>query len=470
MPRNPKFSALSIQQLREKRGAIYNELKALKSKADAEKRDLTGEEDAKFKQMFADQDELRAEVQVREEELRRDEQLNALGRELDGGGGGGGSDPTGPGPRAEPRVHPAVDRELRWRPELHPGSRRRAAERVVAFAGKASSPEYRAAFQRYLVGGSSRLDQRASNLLEQGTAERRAIQADSAPDGGYLQAPPQMLAGLLRAVEDEVLIRRYATVHFVPTAASLGVLTEDASLDEFEWTSEIGDAKEDENLKFGKRELFPQPLSKLIKVSRKLLRASTMDVEGIINARAAYKYGVTEEKAFLTGNGVKKPLGLFVASDDGIPASRDISAGHTSGTALGADHFIRVKYSLKSQYQPNARWLFHRDIVMNICLLKDGEGRYIWKPGLEEGSPDMLLGKPILMSEWTPNVIASGLYIGLYGDLSYYHIVDALNMEVQVLTELYSRTNQNGYIFRREVDAMPVSPGSGEAFTRCKMP
>ena len=51
------------------------------------------------------------------------------------------------------------------------------------------------------------------------------------------------------------------------------------------------------------------------------------------------------------------------------------------------------------------------------------------------------------------------------GDFSYYHIVDALNMQVQRLTELYAESNQTGYIGRAEVDGMPVLE---EAFARLK--
>jgi len=39
-------------------------------------------------------------------------------------------------------------------------------------------------------------------------------------------------------------------------------------------------------------------------------------------------------------------------------------------------------------------------------------------------------------------------------------------MRIQVLTELYAETNQNGYIGRMEVDGMPVLE---EAFVRVKM-
>ena len=67
------------------------------------------------------------------------------------------------------------------------------------------------------------------------------------------------------------------------------------------------------------------------------------------------------------------------------------------------------------------------------------------------------------MSEFAPNTFTNGLYVGLYGDLKYYWICDSLNMEIQVLAELYARTNQIDYISRIETDGAPVL---SEAFAR----
>ena len=63
---------------------------------------------------------------------------------------------------------------------------------------------------------------------------------------------------------------------------------------------------------------------------------------------------------------------------------------------------------------------------------------------------------PILESEYAPNTYTAGLYAAVVGDFSYYWIVDALDMAIQRLVELYALTNQVGFIGRRELDAAPV--------------
>ena len=100
-----------------------------------------------------------------------------------------------------------------------------------------------------------------------------------------------------------------------------------------------------------------------------------------------------------------------------------------------------------------------------IRKLKTGDGEYLWKPGLTD-RPDTILEIPVEESEYVPNTFTTSLYVGILGDWSFYWIADALNMNIQVLAELYAETNQNGYIGRKETDGMPVLE---EAWVRVKL-
>ena len=156
---------------------------------------------------------------------------------------------------------------------------------------------------------------------------------------------------------------------------------------------------------------------------------------------------------------------MFTASDDGISTSRDVSTGNED-TSVTFDGLKEAKYTLKPNYWPRARWIFHRDAVKQISKLKDGEGQYIWQPAVVQGDPDRILSFPVDMSEYAPNTFTSALYVGVLGDFSNYWIVDALDMEMQRLVELYAATNQIGFIGRKETDGMPVLE---EAFVRVKL-
>jgi HK97 family phage major capsid protein len=312
-----------------------------------------------------------------------------------------------------------------------------------------------AAFERYLRDGKDTLS----------ADEFRALQADSNPAGGYLLAPQTMVSQLIKAVDDYLVIRQLATKFTLDSASSLGAAALDADPSDADWTNELSTGNEDSTMAFGKRELHPHPLAKRIKVSRTLLQR-VPSAAAIVTQRLAYKLAVTQELAFMTGNGAGKPLGLFTASADGIPTSRDVSTG--SATDVTADGLIDALYSLKEPYlrSGSLRWLFHRDAVKRIRKLKDTTGQYLWQPGLNGGQQDTVLGVPVIMSEYVPNTFTTGLYVGMVGDFSNYWIADALSLSIQRLEELYAETNQVGFITRSETDGMPVL---AEAFARVKL-
>lgn len=408
---------MTIRELLEKRATLTNNARELVERADKEGRtDLSAEEQAQYDRHFEDINKI-------EERIKKEEQLRDAERRLD-------ANPIEDKPKPNSEKRDVTDTE-----------------------------EYRAAFAKYLVSGTKR------GLIVGDDRESRALQMDLDESGGFTVVPQQFARELIKAVDNMVFIRQYAKVETVTQAGSLGVPSLDADPADPVWTSELAIGDEDSTMDFGKRELSPHPLAKYIKVSRKLLRASAFNIEGLVRDRLAYKFAVTEENAFLNGSGAGQPLGVFTASANGINTDRDVSTGNTA-TSMTFDGLKEAKYTMKSQYWPRLRWVFHRDGVKQVSKLKDGEGQYIWQPSVIAGDPDRLLSFPVHMSEYAPNTFTSTLYVGILGDFSYYWIVDALDMEMQRLVELYAATNQIGFIGRKETDAMPVL---SEAFVRVKL-
>lgn len=416
------------------------------ARAILEKPELTAEDRAEHSRLMNRAMELKDEADALTAQHTAEAELENRG------GGGAGPEPVDPSPDqpVEIRTHfggqfgiPRGERVYRAEPgtPLH----RRA------------TPEYRQAFRRFLA------------LTQQNEAvpveAQRALQAGSDEAGGYTVVPQQFMANLIQAVDNATFVRQLATVYSVPTAQSMGAPSLDADPADPTWTTELSIGSEDTTMDFGKRELHPHPLAQFIKVSKKLVRASALNIDGLVEQRLGYKIGVVQENAFLNGTGASSPLGVFVASDMGVSTARDVSTGNTA-TAIQTDGLLGAKYGLKGQYHPNASWLFHRDGVLNIAKLKDGNGQYLWRESVRAGEPDRLLGFPVLMSEYAPSTFTTGLYVGILGDFSYYWIADALDMTIQVLVELYAATNQNGYISRMETDGMPVL---AEAFSRVKL-
>ena len=294
--------------------------------------------------------------------------------------------------------------------------------------------------------------------------EHRSLVTGNDPKAGFLNAPQEFVQQLIKRVDDEVFIEKMATKFTTTNANGMGFPTLEEDPNDFEMISEIKAAPEDTNTEFGKREFKPHPAKKLIKISDAMLRADGMDAEGIVLGRATYKLGITKENKYLLGTGNQEPLGMFVASAKGIPTSRDISNDMTA-TDFTPDALKNAKYSLKAQYMKLAQWLFHRDAVAKIAKLKDGEGRYMFETSNTPGAVDSLLGRPINMSEYVPNTFTAGQYVGLFGDMSKYWVVNNLALRIKRLNELFAVTSEVGFVFETEFDGMPVM---AEAFSRIK--
>lgn len=402
-----------LRMLLEQRMKLVTDMRGLLDKADTEKRSMTAEENTTYAAMEADLDKAEAAIEQRQKLIEKE------GRKFD----------------------------------LPEGLLSQPTEGTEA-RGKKEAEQRSAAYRSFLVSGLQGIT----------VEEKRALQADVSTTGGFLVMPQEMAAGLIKAIDNKAIVRQFATVIPLTTAASLGAASLDNDPADPAWTSEIATGTEDSTMSFGKRELSPKPLAKLLKVSEKLLRLSP-NVVNLVNDRLGYKFGVTEENCFLNGTGSSQPLGVFVASDSGIPTSRDVSTGNTT-TSINTDGLIEALYSLKEGYIMNSRWIFHRAAIKQIRKLKDGNGQYIWQPGLASDKASTILDRPYHMSEYAPSTFTSQLYVGIIGDFSFYWICDALDIRIQRLNELYAATNQIGFIGRKETDGMPVL---GEAFARVKL-
>ena len=440
----------TVQEIRESRAALVTQMREILDKADAETRPLTAEERATYDRIEADVDSKGEEVETLEGDARRRERSTELAEELKASRGRkvGATTlvprKTGDGTVPDETVEAAIRRKM------SEGCSYREALGFIVEERKAKRSDV---VSKYCIHGWNGLND----------GERADLQVDNETSGGYMVVPEEFVARLIKFVDDRVYIRQISTVLPLTNADSIGVPTLENDPADADWTSELLIGGTDTTMSVGKRALQPKPLAKLLQVSRTLLRKSVIPAESLVRDRLGYKFAITEEKTFMTGSGAQQPLGVFTASADGIPTTRDVSTANTT-TAVTADGLINAKFNQKSQYMasPNLRWVFHRTVVRDIRKLKDGNGQYLWQAGLA-GTPDSILEVPYLMSEYAPNTMTTGLYVGIIGDFTWYWIAESLRFELQRLDELYAATNEVGFVGRMELDAAPVL---AEAFTR----
>ena len=275
-----------------------------------------------------------------------------------------------------------------------------------------------------------------------------ALQIGTDTEGGYL-VPDEFENTLVEALEEENIFRQMAKIiqtssgdRKIPVVATKGTAS---------WMDEEGAYPESDD-SFGQVSIGAYKLGTMIKVSEELLNDSVFDLQSYITREFARRIGSKEEEAFFTGNGTGKPLGILAATGG---AETGITAA--SATAVTADELIDLYYSLRSPYRRNAVWTLNDSTVKAIRKLKDGNGQYLWQPGITAGAPDMILGRPVRTSTYMPEIAAGAKTIA-FGDFSYYWIADRQGRSFKRLNELFAATGQVGFLASQRVDGKLVLP------------
>ena len=237
-----------------------------------------------------------------------------------------------------------------------------------------------------------------SNVLMEGTDA----------SGGYL-VPTEYDARLVEALEQENVIRSLATVIQTSGERKINVA---ASKPAASWVEENGE------LVFGAATCDPvildaSKLSVAVRGPEDLLADNVYDLESFLINAFGRAIANAEEEAFLTGDGISKPTGIFHATKGGQTGVT------TAGNSITADEVIDLVYKLKRQYRANAVFVTSDSTLAAIRKLKNDNG-YLWQPALSAGEPDRLLGYPVYTSQFVP-AIAAGQPVMAFGDLSYYN-------------------------------------------------
>ncbi|QEL14339.1 phage major capsid protein [Limnoglobus roseus] len=293
------------------------------------------------------------------------------------------------------------------------------------------------------------------------------LQADQSDKGGYM-VPTEYANEIAKSLDNTFWFRQLANVLPRTTADSLQLPRRTARMRRFAWGAELTTPTKDTQLAFGQMTLTPGWMCGEIDVSNTLFTSGVVDVEEFVQAEITYAASETEEMAFMTGDGIRKPLGVFTPHADGVPASRD-----KVGT-ISTDDLYEAKFSLREPYLRSDRlaWLASRPFVRDVAKLKDSNNNPLWVVSVRAGEPDKLLGVPLTMSEYAPagsgtdGAWASGDYAACIGDFKNYDVLDGLDMSVQRLNELEARRNMVVFIVRRKVAGCARH---GEAFARLKI-
>jgi HK97 family phage major capsid protein len=296
------------------------------------------------------------------------------------------------------------------------------------------------AFKAYLKEGKSGFGE--LNI------EKKILSSLSDPEGGFL-VPEEFRAQLIEKRRNLVFMRQMATV-IQTSSQSVGVPTFDFDGDAL-WTAENAQIAEEDVLDaFGKQNFTPHKLARILRMPLELTEDAAINVESLMTDHFARRFGEIEENAFINGDGVEKPLGLLEA---GLPTT------NATAPVFEADDIFNIVYNIRAVYRANGSWMMHREAIRRIRTFVDGNGQYLWQPALTAGQPSTLLGYPLTESEFFPDNVTTGDAgdpLLIFGDYSFYWIVDRIDMSIQRLVERYAEFDQIGFKMRMRVDGAPT--------------
>ncbi|MDN6227921.1 MAG: phage major capsid protein [Enterobacterales bacterium] len=257
------------------------------------------------------------------------------------------------------------------------------------------------------------------------TGDTRSLSTGVPADGGYTVIP-DLDKQIMRQLSDDSEMRQICTV-------------KTTSSNEFKKLVSVGGAEvahgeegkargETATPKLEEVSIKLFPVYAYPKTTQEILDFSDVDIMGWLTEEIADTFTETEELDLVSGDGSKKSKGFLAypraATADKTRPFGTLEKMDAAGAAPTADELIDLLFKLKKKYRKNAVWVMNSNTAAALQKLKNGNGDYIWRDGLQKGDPDMLLGKPVHYLENMPDA-AAGQPVLAVGDFKRgYFIVD----------------------------------------------
>jgi HK97 family phage major capsid protein len=167
----------------------------------------------------------------------------------------------------------------------------------------------------------------------------------------------------------------------------------------------------------------------MLQVARELLDDTAVDLLGYLAMQAGRAVGNAFGSDLILGNGAgAKPAGLIFATSasPGVTGPVSTAIPTASWNVTGAPTYgnlVDLEYSVIAPYRQSRScyWLARDATVGGLRKITDLQGRPVWEPSTVLGSPDLLLGKPLVADPFMPAVGANGFSIA-FGDFAQFFV------------------------------------------------
>lgn len=256
---------------------------------------------------------------------------------------------------------------------------------------------------------------------------RKALTVDSEVGGGFF-VEPEVSSEIVKLVHESSPLRQLASVQTI-SGASLKI---NSDLDRPAATP-VGEraARSTTTSPTVKQiEIFAHEYYVFPEASQSFLDDAAVNVEAWLADWAGTGFALTEATDFISGDANNRIRGILSYADGS--AFGQIQRLPTDATgAITGDDLLELQDLVKEPYQRGSTWLMNRLTKTVIRKVKNGT-EYLWQPGLQQGAPDVLLGRPVALATDLNTSLATGTDgLVMYGDFKAgYQIVDRMGIRV----------------------------------------
>ncbi len=284
--------------------------------------------------------------------------------------------------------------------------------------------------------------------------QQKALNLGAGEDGGFA-VPEQLDTDISSTLRDLNVMRSAATVITIGGADYKKLFNTHGTASG--WVGETAappatDAPKLQEVTPFMGEIYANP-----QATQRMLDDVFFNAESWLAAEIAEEFAEKEEVAFTTGDGSNKPKGFLAYTStteaDSARAFGSLQHKLAAGTAaFTADEIKAMPFMLRAAYRRGAAFMGNGNTFAQIMLLKDGNGQYLWTPGLEEGEAARLCGYGYLENEAMPDMAANAKALGFGNFKRGYTVVD--RMGTRVLRDPLTNKPYVGFYTTKRVGGM----------------
>ena len=188
---------------------------------------------------------------------------------------------------------------------------------------------------------------------------------------------------------------------------------------------------------FDRVNLDSHKLAAIIRVTNELLKDSAVDIEAYLAATFADRLAVSEEEAFIAGDGADKPLGLIRQAKVGCMTE---SAG-----SISIDDVLNLIFSVPEKHRRNGTLLMNDNTLLSLYKQCAALSTNLWLV-----KDDTFFGYRIVRCASMPDA-ASGSMPILFGDFKQVYINNNGDRSIKRLDQLFIANDHVGFLMAERV-------------------